>query len=56
MPLMILAAVLALKIIKGILGSKNLNNRYYLHGEFFDKITSLHYKSRKLVITNALDY
>ena len=35
---------------------RNLNNRYYLHGEFFDKITSLHHKSCKLVITNALDY
>ncbi len=34
---MILAAVLALKIIKGILGSKNVNNRYYLHADFFIK-------------------
>lgn len=56
MPLMILAEVLALKIIKGILGSKNVNNSYYLYGEFFDKIASLNHKSCKLVITNALDY
>ena len=56
MPLMILAAVLSLKIIKGILGFKKGNNRYYSYGDFFDKIINLKRKSRKLVITNALDY
>ena len=30
MPLIILVAVLALKVIKGILGFKNASNRYYL--------------------------
>ena len=39
MPLIILVAVLALKVIKGILGFKNASNRYYLLGKIFDKIT-----------------